>query len=164
MRLRRFGLELTLPKNARCGRKPIAAMRFVQTSFILTCLEGLRAAGYRLGVAGNHFAEFAERLRDMNLPLDFIGSSDEWGVEKPCPEFFARIAQVSGVKPSQIVYVGDRVDNDVLPSKAAGMTSVFLQRGPWGLIHARRPEAAKADMRIDSLRDLQGVLEKWFSN
>jgi HAD superfamily hydrolase (TIGR01549 family) len=121
---------------------------------VLPCLQELRAAGYRTGVAGNHVADFAQTLRKMNTPLDFIGSSEEWGVEKPSPEFFARMVQISGVMPAEIAYVGDRLDNDILPAKAAGMVSVFLPRGPWGLIHSLRPEAARADIRIDSLTDL----------
>ena len=130
---------------------------------VVPSVEGLRTAGYRVGVAGNHFADFAETLR-MNVPIDFIGSSEEWGVEKPSPEFFARIVQVSGVSPREIAYVGDRVDNDVLPAKAAGMVSVLLHRGPWGLIHARRPEAAEADIRIDSLTELRSALERRFAS
>jgi HAD superfamily hydrolase (TIGR01549 family) len=133
-------------------------------SDVLPSLKDLRAAGYRLSVAGNYFAEFATGLREMNLPLEFIGSSDEWNMTKPSPEFFDRIGKLSGLSPSQIAYVGDRVDNDVLPSKAAGMTSVFLRRGPWGLIHAKRPEAGKADIRIDSLRELKDALEKWLTS
>lgn len=31
---------------------------------------------------------------DWNIPLDFVRSSEEWGVEKPSPEFFARIVQL----------------------------------------------------------------------
>jgi HAD superfamily hydrolase (TIGR01549 family) len=123
----------------------------------LPCLEALRRAGYRTGVAGNYFADFAETLRAMNAPLDFIGSSEEWGVEKPSPEFFARMAQICGFPAAQVAYVGDRLDNDVLPAKAAGLVSVFLRRGPWGLIQARRPEAAQADVRIDSLAQLQDL-------
>ena len=53
-----------------------------------------------------------------------------------------------------IAYVGDRLDNDVLPSLAAGMTSVFLRRGPWGWMHAERPEIEQAHIRLDSLLDL----------
>lgn len=121
---------------------------------VIPCLRKLRAAGYHTGVAGNHFADFANTLRAMNAPLDFIGSSEEWGVEKPSPEFFSRMAQVSGVLPEEIAYVGDRLDNDVIPAKAAGMVSVFLPRGPWGLIHSLRPETARADIRIDSLAEL----------
>jgi HAD superfamily hydrolase (TIGR01549 family) len=127
---------------------------------VIPCLEKLHSAGYRIGVAGNYFADFTETLRKMNLPLDFIGSSEEWGVEKLSPEFFARIVQISSVTPREIAYVGDRLDNDVLPAKAAGMVTVFLRRGPWGLVHAERPEAAQADIRIDSLAELCGVLEK----
>jgi hypothetical protein len=51
------------------------------------------------------------------------------------------------------------VDNDILPAKLAGMVTVFLRRGPWGVIHARRPEAAQADIRIDSLAELRDALE-----
>ncbi|MGH9006167.1 MAG: HAD family hydrolase, partial [Acidimicrobiales bacterium] len=54
----------------------------------------------------------------------------------------------------QVAYVGDRLDNDVLPAKAAGMFAVFIRRGPWGHLHARRAEAACADVRIDSLAEL----------
>jgi len=130
---------------------------------VMQCLGKLKAAGYSIGVAGNHFADFAEKLRRMNAPIDFIGSSEEWGAEKPSPEFFARIAEVAGVSPAEIAYVGDRVDNDVLPAKAAGMASVFLRRGPWGLIHAQRPEIAEADIRIDSLDELPSALAEWLA-
>lgn len=121
---------------------------------VIPCLTKLRAAGYRTGVDGNHFADFANALRQMNVPLDFVGSSEEWGVEKPSPEFFAHIVRISGALPAEIAYVGDRLDNDVLPAREAGMVSVFLPRGPWGLIHARRPEVAQAHIRIDSLAEL----------
>jgi HAD superfamily hydrolase (TIGR01549 family) len=121
---------------------------------VVPCLKELRSVGYRMGVAGNHFADFARTLGKMNLPLDFIGSPEEWGVEKPSPEFFARIVQITGVRAGEIAYVGDRLDNDVLPAKAAGMVSVFLRRGPWGLIHARHPQASQADIQISSLAEL----------
>jgi HAD superfamily hydrolase (TIGR01549 family) len=122
------------------------------------CWDALRAAGYRIGIAGNHPLEFAETVRSHYPMLDFIGSSEEWGVAKPAPEFFARIVQQCGLAPEEIAYVGDRLDNDVLPAKAAGMIGVFLRRGPWGLIHARQPEATQADIRINSLAVLPGAL------
>ncbi|MGH9098837.1 MAG: HAD hydrolase-like protein, partial [Acidimicrobiales bacterium] len=46
------------------------------------------------------------------------------------------------LRSEQVAYVGDRLDNDVLPAKAAGMFAVFIRRGPWGHLHARRAEAA----------------------
>jgi len=125
---------------------------------VIPCLTELRAAGYRTGVAGNFFADFTKTLQAMNAPLDFIASSDEWGVEKPSPEFFSHIVRVSGARAEEIAYVGDRLDNDVLPAKAAGMVSVFLPRGPWGIIHSRRPEAAEADIHIGSLAELLALI------
>jgi HAD superfamily hydrolase (TIGR01549 family) len=113
---------------------------------VVPCLKELRNAGYRIGVAGNHFADFARTLAEMNLPLDFISSSEEWGVEKPSPEFFGRIVQISGVRAEEIAYVGDRLDNDV-------------RRGPWGLIHARHPQASEADIQVSSLAELARALE-----
>lgn len=58
------------------------------------------------------------------------------------------------VEPAGVAYVGDRVDNDVLPAKAAGMFAVLVRRGPWGYLGARRPEAATADLRLDDLTSL----------
>ena len=46
-----------------------------------------------------------------------------------------------------------------LSAKAAGMLNVFLRRCPWGLIHARRPQAAQADIQISSLAELLRALE-----
>nr|WP_307334316.1 HAD hydrolase-like protein [Microbacterium sp. SORGH_AS_1204] len=43
--------------------------------------------------------------------------------------------------------VGDRLDNDVISARHAGMRTAFIRRGPWGIIHSRRPEASLADHR-----------------
>ena len=68
------------------------------------------------------------------------------------------IVEAAGVPPHQICYVGDRVDNDVLPAAAAGMITALLRRGPWGLVQAAWPEAQRADIRLDSLDELLPAL------
>jgi hypothetical protein len=97
-------------------------------------------------------------LRSLGTALDFVASSAGWGVEKPALEFFERVCSESGVPRSEIAYVGDRLDNDVLPAREAGMVAVFIRRGPWGHLHAHWPEAGLADARIDSLSELPGGL------
>jgi FMN phosphatase YigB (HAD superfamily) len=62
------------------------------------------------------------------------------------------------VSAAQTAYVGDRLDNDVLPAKAAGMFAVFIKRGPWGHLHAHRPEVDQADATIHSLDQLLPVI------
>lgn len=75
--------------------------------------------------------------------------------------FFDRVAREVGAAPEHIAYVGDRVDNDVLPARRAGMLAVHLRRGPWGLIQADWPEAAQAHLRLTTLEGIAGKLQAW---
>jgi HAD superfamily hydrolase (TIGR01549 family) len=125
------------------------------------CLRELKARGYALGLSGNQPAQAEDTLRDLALDVDFIASSSSWGIEKPDPRFFQRIIEVTNLQPSQIAYVGDRLDNDVLPARGAGLVSVFIRRGPWGFLHANRPEISKVDVRLETLTELPDRLEQW---
>jgi FMN phosphatase YigB (HAD superfamily) len=117
------------------------------------CIATLHEMGLVVGAAGNTGAE-VERFLQTNCGVDVVASSAGLGVAKPAPEFFAAIARLTRIEPAWIAYVGDRVDNDVLPSLAAGMVAIHLRRGPWGHLHARLPEAGRAHMRIASLGEL----------
>ncbi|SDK86114.1 haloacid dehalogenase superfamily, subfamily IA, variant 1 with third motif having Dx(3-4)D or Dx(3-4)E [Nonomuraea maritima] len=123
-------------------------------------LAALRAAGLQVIIAGNQPARAYNALVAMDLPVDSVHTSDGWGVAKPDPGFFAKVAAVSGREPGEILYVGDRVDNDVLPAAAAGMRTALLRRGPWGYLHAERQEAATADMIVDDLHALLPALRQ----
>ena len=124
----------------------------------IPCLRTLRDSGYRIGLVGNTTEQIEDILRSLDLPADVIGSSARWGIEKPSPDFFARVIAEGGVAPDETAYVGDRLDNDVLPAVRAGMVGVFIRRGPWGIVHAMRPEAAEATYRIESLEELPALL------
>ena len=124
----------------------------------LPCLEELRARGYRLGAAGNTTTEVEEALRRCGFEFDAIGSSEGWQVWKPSLLFFERVIEAAGCEPRDVVYVGDRIDNDVVPAATAGLVSVFIRRGPWAVLHGDRPEASVARARIDSLSELPEVL------
>ncbi len=128
----------------------------------LPCIASLREMGLLVGAAGNTRAE-VERLLDAGCGVDVVASSAGLGVAKPAPGFFTAIVQLTGVEPSRIAYVGDRVDNDVLPAKAAGMVAVHVRRGPWGHLHAELPAARRADIRIDTLAELPGRLAARFA-
>ncbi|GAA3758127.1 HAD family hydrolase [Salinactinospora qingdaonensis] len=121
-------------------------------------LRRLRETGLGVLVAGNQPTRAEPALVAMRLPVDAIHVSDVWGVAKPDPAFFDRVRHEADVKPEEILYVGDRVDNDVLPAKAAGMRAALLRRGPWGYLHAELPEAAHADVILDGLAELPAWL------
>jgi HAD superfamily hydrolase (TIGR01509 family) len=115
------------------------------------CLAELHAAGYLVGAVGNTGAEVEAALTDL---VDVVGSSASWGVEKPAPEFFARLVSEAGCAPAEIAYVGDRVDNDVFPALAAGLVAVHVKRGPWGHLH----EPPHGAIRVGSLAELPAAL------
>ena len=115
------------------------------------CLKRLRSLGYRVAIAANQPRRMMTALSQLGIAADLTACSEEWGVEKPAPAFFRRLIEAAGLPAARIAYVGDRIDNDVLPAKQAGLIGVFLRRGPWGVLHASSADAAQADLRIDSL-------------
>jgi HAD superfamily hydrolase (TIGR01549 family) len=117
----------------------------------LPCLERLHGAGYFVGLAGNQTTELEEWAHGRQLPVDVVASSASLGVEKPAAEFFERLVAAAGGAAAEVAYVGDRVDNDVAPARAAGLVAVHLRRGPWAYI---QDGAEQADLRIESLDEL----------
>jgi HAD superfamily hydrolase (TIGR01549 family) len=117
------------------------------------CLQELRALGLRVGLAGNQ-SEVLERWTRQTLSVPIIGSSASWGVRKPDPAFFARMLAEAGCAPAALAYVGDRVDNDVVPALEAGLVAVHVRRGPWG----RLQHAPSGALVIDSLGQLTDAL------
>ncbi|NJP93568.1 HAD family hydrolase [Nonomuraea sp. FMUSA5-5] len=127
---------------------------------VRAALSAIRAAGYQVIIAGNQPRRAYDALVAMDLPADSVHTSDGWGVSKPEAGFFAKVAAVAGREPGEVLYVGDRLDNDVLPAAAAGMRTALLRRGPWGYLHADRPEAQAADVIADDLHALLPALAR----
>ncbi|MEE4023807.1 HAD family hydrolase [Gordonia sp. PKS22-38] len=126
----------------------------------LDCLSAVKTAGFVVGIAGNQPAGAVAQLSDLGFEADVVASSAQWGVSKPSVGFFSRLVRAVGMPAEDILYVGDRLDNDVLPAAAVGIRTALLRRGPWGHIHSRRPEADRADLLLDSLHQLRTMLPK----
>lgn len=120
----------------------------------LACLQAARNAGLTLGIAGNQPSDIESQLRTAGVTADFIASSAVWGIAKPSADFFSRVIAATHLDAGAILYVGDRLDNDILPAREAGMRTAFIRRGPWGYVHAQRPEVELADVRVESLAEL----------
>ena len=121
----------------------------------LACLDAVRSLGLLVGLAGNQNAALEEWARTAGLPVDMITSSDSLGVRKPDRRFFARLLELAGCAAPELAYVGDRVDNDVLPAARAGMIAVHVRHGPWGRLQRTPPEAA---LTVDRLSELPAAL------
>jgi FMN phosphatase YigB (HAD superfamily) len=112
----------------------------------LPCFAALRSRGLRLGAAGNMRAHHEDFLRPH---LDFVGSSERWGVAKPDAGFFTHVVEEAGAPAAEILYVGDRVDNDVLPALAAGLHAVRIRRGAHA--HVESPDGTVTIGSLDEL-------------
>jgi FMN phosphatase YigB (HAD superfamily) len=155
----RPGLDLGAEIRAReaAGRRPSVTIDDLYPD-ALGCLRSLVADGFTIGIVGNQPTATEDVLRGLDVPLAVVASSERWGVHKPDPAFFGRIAAELGMAPAEIAYVGDRLDNDVGPAVAAGMIAILIRRGPWGFIQAGREEPSEAAATIESLKELPGVL------
>ncbi len=121
----------------------------------LDCLSRVRELGLRVGVVGNQTEALERWARESALPADVISSSASLGVRKPELAFFEKVVALLGHRADEVAYVGDRVDNDVLPAAAAGLVAVHIRRGPWGRLQTTPPEAT---LGLDDLASLPEAL------
>lgn len=130
----------------------------------LRSIAALRDAGLRIAVIANQPAIRLDQLAAIGVEADVVAMSESMGVAKPDPEFFARTLELMGSPaPADVAYVGDRVDNDVIPAARAGMRAVWIRRGPWGVIQ-RLPEGTRPALTVDSLDELvERIGEAWES-
>jgi HAD superfamily hydrolase (TIGR01549 family) len=162
----RPGFDLYEQREARAvAGKPETFAEEDLYSDVRPALAELRAAGLWLGIAGNQTVRAGGILRELFTgDVDLIGTSDDWGASKPDPEFFERVAEAVPFEVGEILYVGDRVDNDIRPAVAAGMPTALIRRGPWATIQWDEEEAKKLPtMRIDSLLALPGRIAEFNS-
>ena len=118
-------------------------------------LDALRAHGVRIGVGSDMTADWQFRkLERLGLldRIDFAVTSEEAGVEKPAPGFFALCLEKAGCAPGECAFVGDNLRKDALGALAAGMRGFWLQPDP--AKRAERPDVPS----VASLRDLFPLL------
>lgn len=68
------------------------------------------------------------RLKIENM-FDLIIISDEIGIKKPNPELFNYWLKKFCVSGQEVIYIGDRIDKDIVPANLNNIHSVYLHRG-----------------------------------
>ncbi len=125
------------------------------------CLTELKTAGVTVAIAGNQPARRDEQLAQLGLHYDVLATSARLGHEKPSRGFFDAVMVLTGATdPSEVLYVGDRIDNDILPAGAYGMRTCWLRRGPWGQLQDL-PMDDDADLVLEGLGELPLLLQEW---
>lgn len=125
------------------------------------CLEQLRRSGYRLGIIANQPSQVRAAMARDGLvdAFEVWGVSEDLGLQKPDPQLFVHALRTAGVEPGRAVMVGDRLDYDIRPAKAAGMCTVWVLRGeaPDEPTPAQR---AEPDACVDDLAALPEAVDR----
>ena len=110
---------------------------------------------YKLGILANQPSSTSERLKRDGIYhyFDICLLSETEKLFKPDPAFFEYAIQKANCSPDRIVMVGDRLDNDIMPAKAAGMKTVRIKQG-LNSVQEPKSNEYRPDMEILSVQQL----------
>jgi len=123
------------------GPLPDAFFRRLSELFLVTshwhvfpevpaALDELRTRHLIVGAVSNWVWSLPELLHSLELVshFDFIAASARVGFEKPHPGIFRYALKEAGVRPSEVIHVGDHLDADVEGALAVGIAPVLIDR------------------------------------
>jgi len=117
---------------------------------VLPTLHKLRGK-YTLGLLSNGNS-YPERCGLEGI-FQFVVFSQDYGVEKPDPEFFQIALEKAGCSKEQLLNVGDSLNNDVIGATDAGLKCVWLNRK-----RINSPNDVQVEYEIHSLSELLKIL------
>ena len=94
-------------------------------------LEALRNKGYRLFAASNSFGHLQRsRLEHAGLLHFFEDTyiSMDIGYDKPDVRFYEEALRRCGLKPDEVLMVGDSMTTDIIGAQKAGLATVYFNR------------------------------------
>jgi putative hydrolase of the HAD superfamily len=127
--------------------------------------EGLRARGLRIGILSNTIwsRDYHRAVLERDGVLHLVDGdvySSEIDHVKPHPEAFRAAAAAVGVEPSEAVYVGDRIFEDVHGAQQAGMRTIWIPHSE--IPHEQRVAVeAFPDARAHELLDVLAIVTAW---
>ena len=95
-------------------------------------LQQLRERSLKIGLVCNTGRGPGHALRELMRRegiRDYFGAtvfSEEVGYGKPDPRIFLAVAERLGLRPSNLLHVGDNIENDVGGAQSAGMKTILF--------------------------------------
>ena len=123
----------------------------------LDVLRSLQAQGFKLGLVSSVEAHEIPERKEIIRPIEPLFHSVNV-VTKKSKDVFQQVAEELGVKHSEILVVGDRLNNEIMYGNQLGMKTVWLKRGKNA---TKLPESSVAEPHhtISSLKELQWLLK-----
>ena len=107
---------------------------------------------YHLGVIANQSEGTTDRLRDFGIldAFSVVVASAETGLKKPDPKILVHAQSLAGCAPEDATMVGDRLDNDITPAKAAGWRTIRVLQG-FSRSQVPRSDAEQPDQTLSNV-------------
>ena len=109
--------------------------------YALTCKETAKSREvllqlkqqYPMVLVSNFYGNIATVLKEFKLDgiFDTIIESAVVGVRKPDPQIFTLGVEALGMRPDEVVVVGDSMDKDIIPAGKAGCHTVWFKGEGW---------------------------------
>ena len=150
--------KITAELNDFLSARYIAGLQLYED---VTVLEALQA--YHIGIITNgahdkHTDSQFSKVRHLGLNerIQSLTISDEVGVRKPHIKIFEVACERAGILPTDAMFVGDSIENDIVGANRVGITSVLIDRKSDTLI----PEIAdgRPDYSVSNLYDVLSYL------
>jgi len=131
-----------------------------------TCLSKLKNLSIKTAIItdGLPVKQYEKILRlKIDSFFDLIIISDEIGIKKPNPELLKYWLKKFNVKGEDAIYIGDRLDKDILPANLNNIHSVYLHRGgKYDKCDAdvKIEGNLKPDFEISSLNELFDIIDE----
>jgi putative hydrolase of the HAD superfamily len=123
-------------------------------------LSELQKRGLKMGIVSNTFVNACALNRDIARRtltdfFEFVYYSYEFPRRKPCPAMYQAAVETLGVKPQEVIFVGDRLDTDVKGAVQVGMHAVLKD----GTANAGKKTPAGV-VRISSIAGLPKAIDE----
>ena len=128
-------------------------------------LEGLVEQGLLLGLAANQPTESLKNMERYGI-LKYFSYKEVSGsikLRKPDPRLLLSSCRGLGIEPMEAIMVGDRIDNDIVPSRMLGMAAIRFVSGRHSSQQPRSwNEAPHAD--VTNMDELGKAIRRFVAN
>jgi HAD superfamily hydrolase (TIGR01509 family) len=127
----------------------------------LETLATLRRRGLRLGLISN-LSLLPHKVREDLIQLgiapylDAAAFSSEVGVRKPDARIFLHTLTALGEDPAHAVFVGDRLNDDIVGAQAVGMRTILTRE-----FRREDPGEVQPDAVVERLAEIPDVIAAW---
>ncbi|MHA1525855.1 MAG: TIGR02253 family HAD-type hydrolase [Promethearchaeota archaeon] len=130
------------------------------------CLIKLREMGLKSAIIsdGLPIKQYEKILRlGIDDLIDLTTISDEIGVRKPNPKLFEFCLKKFNIEGTETIYIGDRLEKDIIPARLNNIHSIYIHRGGKYDIYKtgeKFPEGIKPDYEISNLNEIFDIIDE----